>query len=212
MNIATGSLRTSSGTLAGSDRGEDSKLMQAAYNERFRPQFHFSPSRNWMNDPHGLIYHDGEYHLFYQHNAEAARWGPMSWGHAVSADLITWHHLPIAISPDAIGGIWNRAVSFTTARILVVFYQMVDWLPFIHMKIRALVFPIAPIGAGIGRATKEIPSSLLLAVIFAIHRYFGLGRPSVGIWRSLANNRSSFFESPDLCRWSPTGEFRGAGR
>jgi sucrose-6-phosphate hydrolase SacC (GH32 family) len=69
----------------------------AVYQERYRPQFHFSPAQNWMNDPNGLIYFQGEYHLFYQHNPFGDEWGHMSWGHAVSKDLVSWEHLPIAL-------------------------------------------------------------------------------------------------------------------
>jgi sucrose-6-phosphate hydrolase SacC (GH32 family) len=62
-----------------------------------RPRFHFTPARNWMNDPNGLIWVDGTWHLFFQHNAQANEWGTVSWGHAVSRDLLTWHELPVAI-------------------------------------------------------------------------------------------------------------------
>jgi fructan beta-fructosidase len=67
------------------------------YNERYRPQFHFSPERNWTNDPCGLIYSGGEYHLFFQFNPFGDIWGHMSWGHATSGDLVHWKQQPVAI-------------------------------------------------------------------------------------------------------------------
>ncbi len=70
------------------------------YKEKYRPQYHFSPKKNWANDPNGLVYYQGEYHLFYQHNPVDVVWGPMHWGHAVSKDLLYWEHLPIALKPD----------------------------------------------------------------------------------------------------------------
>ncbi len=64
-----------------------------------RPKYHFLPPTNWMNDPNAPIWHDGKYHLFYQHNPKAAKWDTMHWGHAVSTDLLHWEHLPIALTP-----------------------------------------------------------------------------------------------------------------
>jgi fructan beta-fructosidase len=77
------------------------------YDEQYRPQFHFSPPTQWMNDPNGLVYFEGEYHLFYQYYPEGNTWGPMHWGHAVSKDMVHWENLPIALYPDSLGYIFS---------------------------------------------------------------------------------------------------------
>ncbi len=94
------------------------------YSETYRPQFHFTPKKNWMNDPNGLVYYKGECHLFYQYNPNGNSWGDMSWGHAVSKDLVRWKELPLALSHDdeemVFSGSavvdWNNTTGFGTEK------------------------------------------------------------------------------------------------
>ncbi|MDA0195766.1 MAG: glycoside hydrolase family 32 protein [Bacteroidetes bacterium] len=84
-------------------QSDDREYLEGVYKEKRRPQLHFSSMRGWNNDPNGLIYYDGEYHLFYQHNPYGYDWGNMHWGHSVSTDLMHWKELPEALYPDEIG-------------------------------------------------------------------------------------------------------------
>jgi len=94
-------------SILGVNDVKQSDKFEFEYNEKYRPQFHFSPEHGWMNDPNGMVYLDGEYHLFYQYNPYGSMWANMSWGHAVSTDMVSWTYLPTALTPDSLGAIFS---------------------------------------------------------------------------------------------------------
>ncbi|MBB5647203.1 glycoside hydrolase family 32 protein [Pedobacter cryoconitis] len=85
-------------------------LAQSVQQEKYRPQFHFSPKAHWMNDPNGMVYYNGIYHLFFQYYPNGTTWGPMHWGHATTADFLNWEEKPIALYPDSLGMIFSGSV------------------------------------------------------------------------------------------------------
>jgi len=94
------------------------------YQEVYRPQFHFTAKKNWINDPNGLVYYKGEYHLFFQHDPSNIEWGNIVWGHALSPDMVNWKQLANAIEPDELGMIfsgsgvvdWNNTAGFQSGK------------------------------------------------------------------------------------------------
>ncbi len=82
-------------------------ISSSDYREKNRPQIHFSPAKNWINDPNGMVFVDGIWHLYYQYNPYGHDWGNMSWGHATSTDLFHWQEQPVAIEPDDLGYIYS---------------------------------------------------------------------------------------------------------
>lgn len=111
--------------------------MDDLYREALRPQYHFTPKRGWHNDANGMMYYDGEWHMFYQHNPYNWHWWNISWGHAVSTDLLHWEELPPAILPGPEGTIWsgsgavdmNNSAGFQTGKDKTMVLAYTAWGP-----------------------------------------------------------------------------------
>lgn len=105
-------------------------LLQDTRNDRWYPRFHVAAPAGWMNDPNGVCFHNGRFHVYYQHFPDAAQWGPMHWGHASSADLVHWRHEPIALAPslpEDADGVWSGSAIEAPDGRLLVFYTGNRW-------------------------------------------------------------------------------------
>jgi fructan beta-fructosidase len=103
ITLCVNQLPEDSTGLKAIEQGDTLKGAENLYHEKLRPQFHFTPRRGWTNDPNGLCYYKGQYHLFFQANPYGVKWDNMHWGHAVSRDLIHWTETDMALYPDALG-------------------------------------------------------------------------------------------------------------
>lgn len=191
------------------------------YQEQYRPQFHFSPEANWMNDPNGMVYYEGEYHLFYQYFPDGNVWGPMHWGHAISKDLVHWEHLPIALYPDSLGYIFSGSA--------VIDHENTSGLGEANKPAMVAIFTYHdPIGEAAGRddfQTQGIAYSLDKGRTWTV--YEGnpvLANPGIKdfrdpkvIWHedsqlwimSLAVlDKISFYTSPNLLDWTFASDFQ----
>ena len=187
-----------------------------AQNEPFRPQFHFTPRQNWMNDPNGLVFYGGEWHLFYQHNPFGNKWGHMSWGHAVSRDLMHWTHLPLALAEE------NGVMIFSGSAV-------VDWKNTSGLGINGKP-PLIAIYTGHregrqdqriafsndrGRTWTKVPGSVLDLQMadFRDPKVFWHAKSSRWIMAVALPNEHvvRFYASPNLRQWTMVGSFGPAG-
>lgn len=179
----------------------------------YRPKVHFTPSTMWTNDPNGLVYVNGIYHLFYQHYPEAPKWGPMHWGHAVSEDLLHWDHLPIALYPDELGlafsgsciyDIHNTSGFGTKGKEpIVAIYTSHD--SFTHMEQQSIAYSTDYVHFEKFYGNPVVHNSGLKDF-----------RDPKAFWNSVLNcwslviaaaDRVKFYRSHDLKNWENTGEF-----
>jgi sucrose-6-phosphate hydrolase SacC (GH32 family) len=189
----------------------------STYRERYRPQFHYTPPVNWMNDPNGMVFYDGEYHLFYQYNPFGNTWGHMSWGHAVSRDMVHWEHRPVAI-PEQGGEMafsgsavvdWNNTSGFGRdgQPPLVAIYTAARE----GNQSQALAY-----SADGGRTWTRYAGNPVLDIGSAEFRdpkvfwHEGTGRWIMVVAMAM-DRRISFYGSPDLKQWTHLSDFGPAG-
>lgn len=179
-----------------------------------RPLVHLTPPAGWLNDPNGLVHHDGEWHLCYQHHPASTRWGPMHWGHAVSRDLVSFTHLPVALAPDAQGTIFSGSAivdvdddaGFGAGTLLAFFTSHRD-----GDRGQALAW-----STDRGRTWTKHPDNPLVLPPDdgpdfrdpAVLRYRSLRGDAWWVMVVAAGDRLCFYRSEDLRTWTPTSTFR----
>jgi sucrose-6-phosphate hydrolase SacC (GH32 family)/catechol 2,3-dioxygenase-like lactoylglutathione lyase family enzyme len=206
---------------AGLDRiTQDDRIRDSddLYRERYRPRFHFTSRRGWNNDPNGLVYHDGQYHLFYQHNPYGWNWGNMHWGHAVSTDLVHWRELGEAIMPDRFGTIfsgsavvdWRNTGGFQTgeAKSIICFYTSAG----------GQVKPQVPFTQSLAFSTDNGTTFTKFSGNPVVNHILDSNRDPKVIWHEptnkwimalyLVNNDFTLLSSPDLKAWTRLSDFQ----
>ncbi|AIQ31424.1 glycoside hydrolase [Paenibacillus sp. FSL P4-0081] len=185
--------------------------------DRFRPGFHFSPPSNWANDPNGLVYFEGSYHLFYQYHPYSSKWGPMHWGHAISEDLVHWVHAPVALFPDEHGAIfsgccvvdWNNSSGlFEDSHGLVAIFTHADTHPETGQprQRQSLAY-----SSDKGVTWEKYAGNPVLSeegiVDFRDPKVFWHPQSKRWIMVIVAGDHALFYASENLREWSLTGEF-----
>lgn len=195
------------------NKGKSAEKSSPIYWEKYRPQFHFSPPAGWMNDPNGMVYYAGDYHLFYQHYPDSTVWGPMHWGHAVSKDMVHWENLPIALYPDSLGLIFSGSA-------------VVDWnntagLQSGNEKTLISIFTYSP-ASGIqsqgiaysndkGRTWMKYKNNPVLQnqgiADFRDPKVFWYGKGQKWMMTLAVKDHVELYSSPDLKSWVKESEF-----
>lgn len=180
--------------------------------ESDRPRIHFTPPHMWLNDPNGLVYYRGEYHLFYQHNPADTVWGPMHWGHAVSRDLVNWEHLPIALSPDEHGMIfsgsavvdWRNSAGFGAEALVAVYTSAQD-----DRQSQSVAYSLDKGRTWTSYAGNPVVPPPNGIRDFRDPKVFWYGDVASGHWvmAVAAGNAILFFTSPDLLHWVAASGF-----
>jgi len=177
----------------------------------FRPKLHFTTPKGWINDPNGLVFYGGKYHLFYQHHPHDTCWGPMHWGHAVSDNLIQWEHLPIALYPDEDGTIFSGSAVADTNNVsglqkkdgeipIIAFYtshgeQEVQSIAYSYDAVNFTKYEKNPVIENPGIPDFRDPKMFW--------------NPIRDCWSMVlaAGDRLMFYASDNLLNWEKTGEF-----
>lgn len=185
--------------------------------KQYRPQFHFTAPTNWLNDPNGLVYYQGVYHLFYQHHPFGNKWGPMHWGHATSQDLIAWKHEPIALFPDEHGAIfsgccvvdWNNSSGlFDDSEGIIAFFTHADTCPTSGNPRQRQSLAYSKDG---GHTWEKYDGNPILVdtdlIDFRDPKVFWHEPSQKWVMLLVAGDRVKFYGSTNLREWAFTGDF-----
>lgn len=172
--------------------------------KEYRPKFHFTPAKNWMNDPNGLVWHKDEYHMFFQHNPFGRDWGHMSWGHAVSKDLLHWEELPVAIPEGEDGAIFSGSAISVGDEIIAIYTRDKD-------KVQSQCIATSTDN---GRTFKKFEGNPVLDLgmeHFRDPKVFRYQDKWLMVLVKAHEHLVCFYSSKDLKIWEPLSEFGNVG-
>lgn len=165
----------------------------------YRPKFHFTPEKGWINDPNGLVFDGEKYHVFAQHFPRDAKWGPMHWSHAVSRDLLSFEHLPIALYPDKNGMCFSGSACTIGGKIALMYTS--------HGEVEAQSVAFSDDGVTfLPYAGNPVIKNPGLRDFRDPKLFWNAARGMYGV-AVAAGDRVAFYASDDLIKWQKTGEF-----